>query len=195
MRRSRTDRSDLKRFGIAVAFFAAAFLLLGLIDGESVALTLQSTPTTTTGWLFVGWLVGGPPYALAVLIWLERDRLSHSSRVFWSIFLAAWIGLSMFVLPARIIGADQQFGTGALVGIPLSFGWLWSMFANGVMAFVAGIAVLVLSLSVDPKRARELIARRATRTILERLWLVLLVVALGIALYGGRGSGIFNNGI
>ncbi|MET3961717.1 hypothetical protein ABIE44_001651 [Marmoricola sp. OAE513] len=192
---SRTDRSDRQRFVIALAVFAAISLVAGLEFSEDVGLVLQDTPTTKVGWLFFGWFVGGPPYALTVLLWLERKRFSKQTRRVWSILLPFWISLSLFVLPARIAGADEHFGTAALVGIPLSFGWLWGMFSTGLMAFIAGVSVLALSLSVEPARARELIASRTTRIILERLWLILLVVALGIALYGGEGKGIFNNGI
>jgi MFS family permease len=195
MGRSRTDRSDLRRFGIAVAVFSIASLVVGLMYGENVALYLQNSPTTTNGWLFIGWLVGGPPFALTVGVWIERRRLSKRSRQVWSILLAFWIGLSMFILPARIVGADEQFGTGALVGIPLSFGWLWSMFATGLVAALSGVGVLVVSLTREPKQARELLQSRAARIILERVWLLFLLIALGISLYGGKGEGIFNNGI
>ena len=195
MGRSRTDRSDLKRFGIAVAVFSIVWLVLGLRYSEDIALQLQNTPTTKNGWLFIGWLVGGPPYALSVLLWFERRRFSAQSRLVWSILLACWIGMSFYILPARIIGPDEHFGTAALVGFPLSFGWVWGIFGTGLMAAIVGIGVLVLSLSVEPKRARELIAHPVVRVLLERLWLVTLVVSLGIALYGGEGKGIFNNGI
>lgn len=194
-RRSRTDRSDLKRFGIAVAVFSAIWLVLGLRFSEDIALQLQNTPTTKNGWLFIGWLVGGPPYALSVLLWFERRRFSKQTRTFWSVLLACWIGMSLYILPARIIGPDEHFGTAALVGFPLSFGWVWGIFGTGLVAAIVGIGVLVLSLSVDPKRARELIGSPTTRVLLERLWLVTLVVSLGISLYGGEGKGIFNNGI
>ncbi|MCX6396228.1 MAG: hypothetical protein NTV23_07060 [Propionibacteriales bacterium] len=195
MARSRTDRSDLRRFGIAVAVFSLGWLVLGLLYSEDIALVLQRTPTTKNGWLFIGWLVGGPPYALTVLLWFERRRFSRPARTAWTIVLAFWIGLSFFIGPARIIGPDEHFGTAALVGFPLSFGWVWGTFSAALVAAVAGISVLVLSLTVEPRRARELLTSRATRTVLERLWLVALVVALGIALYGGEGKGIFNNGI
>lgn len=195
MGRSRTDRSDLKRFGIAVAVFSLVWLVLGLRYSEDIALQLQNTPTTKNGWLFIGWLVGGPPYALSVLLWFERRRFRARSRAVWSILLACWIGMSFYILPARIIGPDEHFGTAALVGFPLSFGWVWGIFGTGLIAAIVGIGVLILSLSVEPKRARDLIANPITRVLLERLWLVMLVVSLGIALYGGEGKGIFNNGI
>lgn len=183
------------RFGIAVVVFSAVWLVLGLRYGEDIALQLQNTPATKNGWLFLGWLVGGPPYALSVLLWFERRRFSRSARVTWSIVLAFWIGLSFYILPARLIGPDEQFGTAALVGFPLSFGWVWGIFSAGLMAAIAGIGVLVLSLAVDPRRARDLLTRPFTRTLLERVWLIALVIALGISLYGGEGEGIFNNGI
>lgn len=195
MGRSRTDRSDLKRFGIAVAAFSALWLVLGLRYSEEIALQLQNTPTTKNGWLFVGWLIGGPPYALSVLLWFERRRFSRQARAVWSILLAFWIGMSFYILPARIIGPDEHFGTAALVGFPLSFGWVWGIFGTGLVAAIVGIGVLVLSLSVEPKRARALLASPIVRVVLERLWLVALVVSLGISLYGGQGKGIFNNGI
>lgn len=194
-RRKRTDRRDLRRFGIAVVVFSAACLVLGLKYSEDIALQLQTTPTTKNGWLFLGWLVGGPPYALSVLLWFERRRFSRTGRTVWTLVLSFWIGLSFYILPARIIGPDEHFGTAALVGFPLSFGWVWGIFSAGLMAAVIGIGVLVLSLSVEPRRARDLLTRPVTRTLIERLWLVALLVALGIALYGGEGKGIFNNGI
>ena len=195
MRRSRRDRSDLRRFGIAVVVFSIGWLVLGLLHSEDIGLTLQNTPATKNGWLFIGWLVGGPPYALTVLLWFERRRFSRQGRIIWSLVLAFWIGLSFYILPARIVGPDEHFGTAALVGFPLSFGWVWGIFATGLMAAIAGVGVLVLSLTVEPRRARELLASRMTRTILERVWLLALLVALGISLYGGEGKGIFNNGI
>ncbi|MCZ4498813.1 MAG: hypothetical protein JWQ74_1366 [Marmoricola sp.] len=195
MGRSRTDRSDLKRFGYAVVVSATLFLVLGLVDGEGVALRLQETPTTTDGWLFIGWLIGGPPYALAVLVWLERRRLSTRARQVWTIGLSLWIGLSLFILPARIVGVTEQYGTGALVGNPLSAGWVWGIFATGVVAFLAGIALFVVSLTAkDAAAARARVTSPRTRMLLERAWLLALLVSLGLALYGGNGSGIFNNG-
>lgn len=196
MGRSRTDRRDLRRFGVALAVFGLGWLAAGLFWCEDVGLVLQDSPTTNSGWLFFGWLIGGPPFALTVLLWLERKRFSKQTRVFWSVALPFWIGMSLFVLPARIVGAEEQFGMAALVGIPLSFGWLWGIFSVGVMAAIAGTGVLVISLVMEPRKARELVASRLTRTVLERLWLILLLVALGISLYGGKGdSGIFNNGL
>lgn len=194
-RAKRADGRDLRRFGIAVVVFSVAWLVLGLKYCEDIALTLQDTPTTKNGWLFLGWLMGGPPFALSVLLWFERRRFSLGARRTWSLVLACWIGFSFYVLPARISGPSEYFGTAALVGFPLSFGWIWGIFATGLMAAIVGIGVLVLSLAVEPSKARELIARPITRTILERLWLLALLVALGIALYGGEGKGIFNNGI
>lgn len=195
MGRSRTDRSDLKRFGIAVVVFSVGWLVVGLRYSEDLALLLQKTPTTKNGFLFLGWLMGGPPFALSVLLWFERRRFTRQARTGWLLVLAFWIGMSFFVLPARIDGPDQHFGTAALVGFPLSFGWVWGIFATGVMAAIVGIGVLILSLSVAPQRARELLAAPITRVIIERVWIILLIVSLGISLYGGEGEGIFNNGI
>lgn len=192
---SRTDRTELKRFGIAVAAAGAVFLALALLAGEQIGNQLQATPTTTEGWLFIGWLVGGPPYALAVLVWLERRRLSRTTRATWTAVLSVWIGLTLFILPARIVGVSHQFGTAALVGNPLSAGWVWGIFATGVVASVAGIALFVVSMTAkDAAAARERVTSRGTRILLERTWLLALLITLGFALYGGNGSGIFNNG-
>jgi len=192
---SRTDRAELKRFGVAVGVLAAVFLALALVAGEQIGLQLQATPTTTDGWLFIGWLIGGPPYALAVLVWLERRRLSRRTRATWIAVLSVWIALSLFILPARIVGVTHQFGTAALVGNPLSAGWVWGIFATGVVASLAGIALFVLSLTAkDAAAARTRVASRTTRIALERAWLLALLITLGLALYGGNGSGIFNNG-
>lgn len=195
MSRSRTDRSDLLRFGIAVVVFSAGWLVLGLKYSEDIALVLQDLPASKNGWLFIGWLVGGPPYALTVLLWFERRKFTRPARTTWTLVLAFWIGLSFYVLPARLVGPDQHFGTASLVGFPLSFGWVWGIFATGLIAAVTGIAIFVLSMTVEPRRARELITSPLARTLLERIWILALVVALGISLYGGEGKGIFNNGI
>lgn len=196
MGRSRTDRSDLLTFGIALVIFAGSALFVGLQHGEDIGLWLQDTPTTRSGWLFFGWLVSGPPFALTVLLWLERRRFTRGARRIWSLVLPLWLGLNLFILPARFGDVYEQFGSAALVGIPLSFGWVWGIFATGLIAALAGISVLVMSFALKPERARALLASRVPRTVLERVWLLALVVALGIALYGGNAeSGIFNDGM
>jgi len=76
---------------------------------------------------------------------------------------------------------DTQFGTAALVGDPLSAGWLWGTLGNVVALLFTIAVVVVLRTSVHGRptpRQRELTAR-----FLERAWLALLVVSLFFALY------------
>jgi hypothetical protein len=178
------DLADLRRFALAVVGFAVLFTAIGRLDGEDIAVELQHTPTTTLGWRFLGWLVAAPPAALTMVTWHERRRLRPHQRRDRSVLLAGWFGLSMFVLPARTAGVDSQFGTGALVGDPLSAGWSWGALAAVVGLAFTGLVVLVLLRTVDapPTRAQ----RDLTVRFLERAWLVLLVVSLGFALYGAR---------
>lgn len=189
---NRTPLSDRARFAWFIAGFALFFLVLGRVAGEEIALQLQKTPTTVDGWLFVGWLIGGPPYLVTAIFWNERHRLSSTQIRNRSILLGAWIGLTMLIVPARVLGVHTQFGTGALVGNPLSAGWVWGMAANVGMAIFGGLVLLVLHKSTPKGPTKE--QRRMTARFLESAWLVALVVTLGLSLYGGNGSGIFNNG-
>jgi hypothetical protein len=189
---NRTAASDGRLFALSTAGFAVFFLVLGRIAGEDIALQLQKTPTTVDGWLFLGWLVGGPPYLVAAIFWNERHRLSRTQIQVRSVLIGACIGLTMLIVPARILGVDTQFGTGALVGNPLSAGWVWGMAANVCMAIFGGLVLLVLHTSTPGRPTDEQL--RMTARFLETAWLVALVVTLGLSLYGGNGSGIFNNG-
>jgi hypothetical protein len=184
-------RTELRRFLLAVAAFAVVFGAIGRTWGEDIAVQLQKTPTTEPGWLFIGWLISGPPFIVAALVWHEGGRLRPSQRRDRGLLLAAWIGLSMFVLPAKVASVDKQFGTGALVGDPLSLGWSWGMLAN-VVGFVFAAVVLTVLHRTVPGRpsSRQL---DLTYRLLERSWLVLLVVSLGFALYGND-AGIFHSG-
>lgn len=189
---NRTPSSRRQRFGIRIAGFSVLFLALGLVYGEDIAVRLQQTPTTQDGWLFIGWLVGGPPYVVAALFWADHRRLDHDQFRNRSWLIAAAIGLSMFILPARVRGVTEQFGTGALVGNPLSAGWVWGMAATVSLAVFGGLVLLMLRKATPqgPSPAQ----RSMTARFLEGACLVALVVTLGLALYGGNGSGIFNNG-
>ncbi len=189
---NRTPLSDRTMFLLSIAGFSLFFLILGRIAGEDIAVQLQLTPTTVEGWLFLGWLVAGPPYLVAAIFWNERDRLSPSKIRNRSLVLGAWIGMTMFILPARLLGADAQWGTGAIVGNPLSAGWVWGMAANVAAAIFAGLVLLILHKSTRKKPTAE--QRRMTARFLEAAWLGALVVTLGLSLYGGNGAGIFNNG-
>jgi len=115
---------------LIAGYFAVLFTAIGRLYGEDIALGLQKTPTTTLGWRFIGWLVSAPPFVLAIISWHERHRLRPEQRRDRTYLLAGWIGLSMFVLPARTTSIDSQFGTGALVGDPLSEGWAWGAVAS-----------------------------------------------------------------
>jgi hypothetical protein len=189
-RRAHADRADLRRFVLAVVGFGVLFTAVGRLFGEDVALALQDTPTTTLGWRFIGWLVAAPPAVLTMIIWHERRRLRPQQRRTRSYLLAGWIGLSMFVLPARTESVHSQFGTGALVGDPLSEGWAWGGLAAVIGLVFTGLVLVVLHRSVEvPTKAQ----RDLTVRFLERAWLVLLVVSLGFALYGAR-TDVFHGG-
>jgi hypothetical protein len=186
----RTDASERRLFILAVVGFAVLFTAIGRIYGEGIALQLQKTPTTTLGWRLIGWLVSAPPLVLTMITWHERHRLREEQRRSRGLVLAGWIGLSMFVLPARTAGVDSQFGTGALVGDPLSSGWAWGALAALIGLAFTGLVLLVLHRSVDVPTREQ---RDLTVRFLERAWLVLLVVSLGFALYGAR-TGVFHGG-
>ena len=186
---NRTAVSDGRRFALSIVGSCVLFLAVGRFLGEDIALELQKTPTTRDGYLFFGWLVGGPPFLLAVLLWNARERLDAAELRKRTYAVSAWIGLGMFILPAKLDSVDEQFGTAALVGDPLSGGWAWAMLANLVAFAFAGLVLLVLHKSVPqgPNRAQ----RELTVTFLERAWLVVLVAGLGFALYGGA-TGLFS---
>jgi hypothetical protein len=186
----RTDTSERRRFVLAVVAFAVVFTAVGRMYGEDIALELQKTPTTTLGWRLIGWLVSGPPLVFTMMVWHERRRLTPKQWRDRSWLLAAWIGLNMFVLPARTTSTDSQFGTAALVGDPLSTGWAWGAAAAVVGLAFTGLVLLVLHRSVDEPTREQ---RDLTMQFLERAWLVLLVVSLGFALYGD-GTGVFQGG-
>jgi hypothetical protein len=186
----RADVADRWRFLAAMVAFAALFLVVGLRFGEDVALQLQKTPTTELGWRLVGWLVAAPPYLVTLLVWHERRRLRREQLRQRGLLLAAWIGLSMFVLPSRVTSPETQFGTAALVGDPLSAGWAWGALAALLGLVFTGLVLLVLHRSVESPTPQQ---RDLTVRFLEVAWLVLLVVSLGFALYGAR-TGVFQGG-
>lgn len=186
----RTDAFERRRFVLAVVGFAVLFTAVGRLYGEDIALELQKTPTTALGWRFIGWLVAAPPVVLTMVTWHERRRLRPKQRRDRGLALAVWIGLSMFILPARTTSIDSQFGTGALVGDPLSAGWAWGALAAILGLVFTGLVLFVLRSSVEQPTAEQ---RDLTVRFLERSWLVLLVVSLGFALYGGR-TGVFHGG-
>jgi hypothetical protein len=187
---ARTDAAERRRFLLAVVGFGVLFTALGRLFGEDIALELQKTPTTALGWRFIGWLVSGPPLLFTIVTWHERRRLRPRQRRDRAYLLAAWFGLSMFILPARTTSIDSQFGVGALVGDPLSAGWAWGAVAAVIGAAFTALVLLVLGRSVEvPSREQ----RDLTVRFLERAWLVLLIVSLGFALYGGR-TGVFQGG-
>lgn len=185
------SRTELRRFLVAVFAFGVIFGAIGRTWGEDIAMELQKSPTTEIGWLFIGWMVSGPPFIVAALVWHEGGRLKPSQRRYRGLLLAAWIGLTMFVLPARVDSVDAQFGTGALVGDPLSLGWAWGMLANVVGFVFAGLVLTVLHRTVPGRPTQRQLDM--TYRLLERAWLVLLVVSLGFALYGSD-AGIFHSG-
>jgi len=189
-----TSLSRRTRFGVLIAFFSVAFLVIGLIFGEDIALQLQKTPTTPDGWIFVGWLVGGPPYMLSALFWSEHRRLTHEQFRNRSLVYAVAIALTFVILPARIIGVPAQFGTGAIVGHPLAAGLVWGLCATVAVAVFGGLVLLVLRQASGPHGATPA-QRQMTSRFLESACIIALVVTLGLALYGGNGAGIFNNGI
>jgi hypothetical protein len=183
----RTDAGERRRFALAVVAFAILFTALGRMYGEDITLELQKTPTTALGWRLIGWLVAGPPLVFTMAVWHERRRLTPKQWRDRSLLLAAWIGSNMFVLPARTTGTDSQFGTGALVGDPLSAGWAWGAVAAIAGVVFSGLVLLVLHRSVEEPTADQ---RDLTIRFLERAWVVLLLVSLGFALYADR-AGVF----
>jgi hypothetical protein len=187
---ARTDARERRRFVLAVVGFAVLFTAIGRIFGEDIALELQKTPTTTLGWRFIGWLIAAPPVVLTMVTWHERRRLRPKQRRDRGVALAGWLGLSMFVLPARTTSIDSQFGTGALVGDPLSAGWAWGALAAIIGVLFTGVVLLVLHRTAASPTLEQ---RALTVRFLERAWLVLLVVSLGFALYGAK-SGVFHGG-
>jgi hypothetical protein len=188
--RARVDAAERRRFVLATVGFAVLFLAVGRLLGEDIALQLQKTPTTGLGWRFIGWLVAAPPAVLTMITWHDRRRLRPRQRRDRGLVLAVWIGLSMFIVPARTAGVDSQFGTGALVGDPLSSGWAWGALAAIIGLVFTALVLLVLHRTVDEPTPQQ---RELTVRFLERAWLVLLVVSLGFALYGGR-TGVFQGG-
>lgn len=188
-----SDRSDARVrrwFVLAVAGFAILFTVLGLGFGQDIALLLQKTPTTELGWRLIGWLVAAPPWVFTMITWHERGRLRPGQRRDRGLLLAAWIGLSMLILPSRLVGVEQQFGTGSLVGDPLSAGWSWGALAAVLGLVFTGLVLLVLYRSVASPTRQQ---RDVTVRFLERAWLVLLLVSLGFALYGSS-TGVFHGG-
>lgn len=186
----RADAADRWRFVAATVAFGALFLVVGLRFGEDVAVQLQKTPTTALGWRLIGWLVAAPPYLVTLLVWHERGRLRREQLRQRGLLLAAWIGLSMFVLPSRVTSPENQFGTAALVGDPLSAGWAWGALAALLGLVFTALVLLVLHRSVESPTPQQ---RYLTVRFLEVAWLVLLVVSLGFALYGAR-TGVFQGG-
>jgi len=188
--RQRTDAADRRRFVVAVVGFAVLFTVVGRMFGEQIGLQLLKTPTTELGWRLVGWLLVAPPALFVLVTWHERGRLTARQRRDRGLLLAGWIGLSMFVLPARVLGVENQFGTAALVGEPLSTGWAWGALGAVLGLAFTGLVLLVLHRTVEEPTREQ---RDLTARFLERAWLVVLVVSLGFALYGGR-TGVFHGG-
>src|SRR5690242_14485035 len=178
---NRTLPSGRALFAISVLGSAFLFLVLGRIAGEHIALELQKTPTTTDGWLFIGWLIGGPPYLVAVIFWNEHGRSRPGEVRLATVLIGVWIGMTMLIAPARVLGVDTQFGTGAIVGNPLSAGWVWGEVANlGMLAF-STIVLLVMRSATAPRGGPTTQQRRMTARFIEIAWMVTLVVTLGLS--------------
>ncbi|HET6153441.1 MAG TPA: hypothetical protein VFE15_10815 [Marmoricola sp.] len=192
MARERPEPTDAQQFWITLVGFGILVLFLGLLFGQGIAEQLQKTPTTRLGWLFFGWILGGPPFAYAALIWNERGRMP-SRRLRGRLTLAAgWMSLSMLIVPSRVTSVEAQFGEGSIVGHPLAAGWTWGFAANVVVLIFGGAVLLIQRQAVPGGLTRA--QKQFTARFLEAVWLVLLVVSLGFALYG-NGSGLFNNGV
>lgn len=191
---NRTPLSERWLFAISALGSALVFLIVGRIAGEHIAIELQKTPTTTEGWLFIGWLIGGPPFLVAGIFWNEHHRFRPNEVKLETVLIGIWIGSTMLIAPARVLGVDTQFGTGAIVGNPLSAGWVWGLVANVGMLVFSTIVLGVMRGATAPQGGPTAAQRRMTARFIEAAWLVSLIVTLGLALYGGNGSGIFNNG-
>ena len=179
-----TDRSSVlerRRFVAAVVVFAVAFTVVGRMYGEDIALQLQRTPTTASGWRLVGWLIAGPPWVVTMIFWHERGRLSPDQRRTRGLLLAAWIGLNMLVLPVLFVGVEHQFGTADLVADPLSAGWGWGAVAAAAGAVFGAVVILVLRRTVERPTDDQW---DLTVRLLECAWVVLLLASLAFALYG-----------
>lgn len=174
-----------------MAVSSLLFMTLGRVYGEDIGIKLQETPTTTHGWLFIGWLISGPPFLIAMLAWHERGRIRTRHRRTLTWLLGTWVGLSMFVLPAAVHSVTDQFETAAIVGAPLNAGWTWGMAANLAAVVFSAIVVRVLQTSVEGEVSSAQVD--LTFRFLERAWLVLLLASLAFALYGD-GSAPFNIG-
>ena len=186
----RTVVAERRRFVVAVVVFVVAFTVVGRMYGEHIALQLQRTPTTASGWRLAGWLIAGPPWVVTLIVWHERSRLTPGQQRLRDLLVAAWIGLNMLVLPARFGGVEHQFGTAALVGDPLSAGWAWGAVAAVIGGVFGAVVLLVLRRTVERPTADQW---DLTVRFLECAWVVLLLVSLGLALYGGH-TGVFQVG-
>lgn len=168
-----------------VATAIGSGVLLGLVGAflsTSVAELLQKTPATTNGWLLLGWAVSGPPFVIAALTWAERAERAGRQRRDLRVVLGIWAGLSMFVAPGAIYGVSQWYGTAALIGDPLTAGWLWGIIGNAVAMSFAAVVLGVLFSSVPGGPSPT--QRALTLRFLERSWLVILLISFGLALYG-----------
>ncbi len=177
-----------RRFLLMCVGLAVVVTALGRVYGEDLAVWAQGTPTTERGWLFIGWLIGGPPYLLAYVTWNEYGRIRPGRRVERLWIIAAWIALSMLLVPAWILGDEEQFGAGRIASEPVMAGWQWAMLAHLVAAAFAGVLALVRRGTTVTERQQRL-----TRRFVERAWAVLLLIALGMALYSGP-TGLFRSG-
>lgn len=163
------------------------FEVLAQVAGPSIAEHLQGTPVTFEGWIVAGWIVGGPAYLVAMLLWIDGGRLSLRRRRQVVIVVGVGIGLGMFILPAAVPGPGSAFGTGGIVGGPLTQGWLWGVATTLVMALYGSAVMVVLGRapsSATTPRHRELTAR-----YIEVAWVVVLSLTLVAALSGAT-SGV-----
>ena len=179
-----------QRFLFALIVSAIATAAAGREWGEDVAVRLLDTPTTTTGWQVIGWLVGGPPLFLAFQNWVERRRLTEGQLSARATMLGLWLGLGGFLVPAFVDGRFEHFGTGIDVGAPLTFGWACAGVANlAALLFAGGLQMLAPSTERIEVRHRAS-AERAHRLRLKFLEVAWLLLLLGSAMFAANGKAL-----
>lgn len=184
----RSDGSDIRRFLTWLIAASLFFGAVGVVWGEQIADALEKTPTTATGWLLIGWLVSGPPLLVALLAWHDRGRMRLQRRRDVGVYLALWLGLSMLLLPTVLHGPEKYFGQDSTAADPLTTGWVWGAGANVVGVLFAAAVLGALRSSVRGRPSARQVG--LTYRFLEVGWTVVLLVSLGLCLYGNA-NGLF----
>lgn len=165
---------------LPTVWLTVATLAVWQLLGPTLAKAAQTTPTTTSGWLVIGWLMAGPAYLLAYLTWAEFEQLRPSRRRERLLIVAGWLIVSTWLLPARLVGVEPQFGSATDVGAPLLTGWSWAAGAN-----LLGIGFAALLLSIRRRSRAEVTVglERVTTRFIEWGWVVALATSFTLMLY------------